>query len=605
MDSFFLTLFLLLAQPSSASCGSACQVPESLGLAPFQVTRSEQFVPTGEKAVLAQNVIDDLLFAQQSELGVTRAPLCDDLTFLRRVTLDLTGRLPELDRIQEFMADDSPDKRAAYIDELLASDGFVDRFSYWWGELVGASNFTMIQSTARSFHNYLIQSMAANRPIDEMVRDMIHFRGNTLNHNAGGYLIRAGERMAWLQDRADSEALNIAKHFLGISAECISCHDGYGHLESVNLDLSRRTRADFWGLAAFMVQKSITADLAPETHGFDFNDRVENVYYAQTEGGQRPPRNGGGAVEAVYPFSGERPAEGEIGTAALARIVTADRQFARNFANRFWGHLMTLPLVDVDQFDLARLAPSDDIPAELGVQPLNVALLELLTDQLIASGFDLRAYLRLITNSASYQLVSGFRDVPASELGLYTQRYPRKLTGEEVFDSISIASGLLSLVWSQRISFSDDPFVPPELFNYYFAHQHYTLAYDDGIGLGAMLSAFGAGDRYVIPRTNQADLAQVLMLMNSDMLNQRISLDPPRWIVHSQVQGSSNLAAINQSPGSDLEKVRRSYLAVLVREPNSAELRQVNRAMGKRGFKSVASDLWWALFNHSEFLYND
>ncbi|MBO1320648.1 DUF1549 domain-containing protein [Acanthopleuribacter pedis] len=561
------------------------------------------------------NLIDRVLFEVQREAGVERTFRCDDLNFMRRVSLDLTGRIPNLKRILAFLKDQDPDKRARYVDELLASEAFVDRWTYWFNELFETTYKVQNTRGAVGFSTfYLREAVAENRSLATMATELITARGNSYRAWSTNYLLRAGGLGGNLQDRVDNEATHITDVFLGTSTACISCHDGSGYLDDINLFLSRQKRRNFWETAAFLTAKQITSD-NPLLHGFDLTDRLDTPYIADTVDGMRPPREGG-VIPPRFVLTGEEPGDGEHPAAALARMVTEDRMFARNFVNRLWGHMTAVPFVSpYNELDPARLDPDQPPPSPWTLQANQPRLMEAMTDFFIESGHDLRATLRLIALSETYQLSTDtVRDWRPEHRDLYVRRVVRELTGEEVFDQFVVATDVLRRVGAagiERVPGDGDSFTP---LSFVFAHQfpdnyHGHMFYM----LTQFLTVFGVGNRYDQPRFDAPAPSQALLMMNDYVIQGRIGpyqtyivweRDEHGNITNEYREVISQLTHLAHTALSDREKIRRTFLAILMREPTRLEMRKIEALKGNQSFVDVAHTLHWTLINYSEFRIN-
>ena len=247
---------------SSEAHSSLFRSPESRSLgARTEVLTAAFGQPTGGP-VARRNFIDDHIFGKMERDGVPHAPLAADSEFIRRVRLDLTGRIPSPEEIRDFLADSSPDKRERLIDRLAGSPKFVDKWSYYIMDAL------RVQSKAKGyklFHYYLKQSLAADRPYDDLVRSIISSAGKSNKIIAAVNPIvrehvegKAGQvdsgddlRKVHQLDTHDEISIQFGKVFLGINMSCVSCHDGAGHLEKVNAYLTSKTRQDFYQQAAF------------------------------------------------------------------------------------------------------------------------------------------------------------------------------------------------------------------------------------------------------------------------------------------------------------------------------------------------------------------
>ena len=207
---------------------------------------------TNTKLQLDQlGLIDRHTFQAMSDAGVAPADLSSDGEFCRRVTLDLTGRIPTSDRLLQFLADPSSDKRSKYVDELLAKPEFIDKWTQYFGDHFKNnsenSQIKRFPSGVTAFNTFIRSSLEANKPYDQWVREMITATGpnsydkGELNFLIGGVVTGT----APVQDIYDQQSANIANTFLGIAhMDCVLCHNGRGHLDQLSL----------WGKSALRQQ---------------------------------------------------------------------------------------------------------------------------------------------------------------------------------------------------------------------------------------------------------------------------------------------------------------------------------------------------------------
>ncbi len=623
-----LSLWLWLWASSVAARGSEPICTPAACLRPGAAKTTPSVAPTAEflfprryagahlrPADAPANLIDEILFAAQAEAGVPRTYLADDLNFMRRVSLDLTGRLPSLQRILAFMENTDADKRTAYIDELLASEAFIDRWTYWFNELFETTyKVQNARGSAGFSFFYVRKAVAENRSLATMARELISARGNTYREWETNYLLRAGGLGGNLQDRVDNEATHIADAFLGTSLACISCHDGAGYLDNINLFLAQKKRRNFWETAAFLTFKSIDSE-NPLADGFNFTDREDTPYVAETEGGNRPPRHGG-VIQPRFVLTGAEPEPGENPAVALARFVTEDRMFARNFVNRLWGHMTAVPFVTpYNELDPARLDPDAPPAAPWTLQANQPRLLEGLADYFIASDYDLRALLRLISRSQTYQLSADYTATWQPEYrDLYVRRTVRELTGEEFFDQFASATDALDLVGSVYVEAGPHDDVEFGVYFLQYAHQLPDLfnnhVYFD---LQRFLTTFGVGNRYDQVRADIMSASQTLKTMRDPLIVNRLGasktydqfvLDENGNFTGETREVISQLAKLNHSTLSDREKIRRTFLAILMREPTRAEWHALDVLTQNQSFLDYVETLQWTLINYSEFRVN-
>ena len=556
-------------------------------------------------------VIDTHLFQAMQVAGVTPAPRTNDYEFCRRVTFDLVGRPPTPERLFQFVTDGDQNKRAKYVDELLARPEWVDKWQMFFSDLYeNTQNNNQVNRFAEgrnAFYAYLRDSLTANKPYNTMASELISGAGpNTyedgkLGFALGGF-VTGGPRTG--QDIFDQLAANTAEKFLGIAHEnCVLCHDGRGHLDPLSLWGRKETRLKAWQLAAFFSRTNhrrvaINPPANPYYYAIEDNTTFRTDYPLNTTTGNRPARQPLGSIRNVapeYPFAnGGKPNPGENYRVGLARFVTADIQFSRAIVNYIWKQFFVRAIVEpANQFDLARLDP-DNPPAEpWTIQPTNPALLNAVAQDFAANGYNLKDLMRKIANSDAYQLSSRYEGEWKPEYErLFARKFVRRLWGEEVMDSIVQISnlpntqlnvaGLGRLSWAMQLP---DTFrVPAE-------------------PLGSFLDSFLRGNRIEEERRNDGAVPQALNLMNDAF-------------VHSRTRASGTGAATSfarqllnkYTAASDNLLVNEMFLTVLNRPANVDELRTAGttlaRATGTAARQAQVEDLLWALYNKVDFVYN-
>ena len=320
--------------------------------------------------------------------------------------------------------------------------------------------------------------------------------------------------------------------------------------------------------------------------------KYTTTYPLNTTTGNRPPRQPIGAVTTIAPkyiFTGESPQPGENYRVALARMVTADPQFARATVNYMWAYFFGVGLVDPpDQFDPLRLDPDNPPSADSGfaLQPSNPRLLNALTQAFIANRYDLQWLMRQIVNSQAYQLSARY-DGTWNEAWstLYARKLVRRLWGEEIHDGITISSQQLptyNLPTYGAISYAmqfPEPFGIP----------------DGGSGnISGFLDSFLRGNRDDEPRNGAGSILQALNMMNDSLIMNRISPTGP----------AGSLLASNLSM-SNTQLVNTLFLAVLSRYPTAQEMSTALGNLANTSTRSQeAQNLLWSLYNKVDFIFN-
>ncbi|HKO59360.1 MAG TPA: DUF1549 domain-containing protein [Thermoanaerobaculia bacterium] len=533
------------------------------------------------------NFIDTDLFSKMDKDGVVPTGLAGDAEFLRRVTLDLTGQIPDAATVTAFLSDTASDKRTKKIDELLASDAFNDRWTMWFGDLVQNVQF----STAgreyylgrNVYYTFIRDSIRNAKPYDQFVRELLAGKGDSFAVGQANYWVRQIQNNGPIQDTYDNLAAHSGEKFLGQPLLCLSCHSGLGHLELVNGYLKSKARSDFWGMAAFFATtraRPVVADPAmPNIRKFDVADFPNGSYQLNTDAGNktaRAPVPGGASIAtAAYMFTGEKPRAGEPLRDAYGRMLTADRQFARTAVNQLWKEMFGVGLVEpLNAFDLSKL----------DTQPSNPALLEDLTTEFIRNGYSLRGILRTMAVSSAYQLSSTYTPGPWSETWTpyFARHYPHRLTAEAMLDAVAKATSVPVAMNVQGMGVVTRAMLLPDPLE----GRRSTA--------GLWLDEFGRGDRDDSARTNDSSISQALSLMNNTIVTTRVK----RATANSTV---SKVLASTTDPGSIVDQL---YLATLSRKPTADERTQAIAYLGTGTLATKTEDLQFVLLNQLEFLFD-
>ncbi|MFN3651138.1 MAG: DUF1553 domain-containing protein [Armatimonadota bacterium] len=547
----------------------------------------------GSGELAYRNLIDRHLFGAMAEAGVPHAPLSDDYEFCRRVHLDLTGRIPAPERLLAFVNERAPDKRNRLIDELLASPAWVDHWSYWYGDLVRNCANRIGNPTTKHFDQWIRASLRADRPYDRMVTEMLTASApNSVwmpDAAPGGFLARwhvAGDTMYSNrhEDTADEIVVQSGRLFLGLNYQCISCHDGRGFLEKVNLGLVPQRRSDLWAMAAFFGKTRVR--IVPFQDRFTITDDGSG-YDTNSASSVRLQRRGN-PVEPTFILTGEKADPEKPLRPQLARMLTRHPQFARATVNLVWKQFFGLGIVDpVDSFDLARQDPKSPPSAPWTVQPTHPALLNALARDFTVSGYRLKHLMRTICRSSAYQLSSRF---PGEWKDRYTpffaRHYVRRLTAEQAHDAISQATGVFGNYPRRDMVYGTE--LPPLRF---CTEAPTPEEINDGQAR-AFLRTFGQSNREQGDRQPEGSILQAMALMNSPFVTRRV-----------KAEGESRVARLVRSEMSNPEVVEALYLAVLSRPPTAAE-KQVAVSWLETDRREGAEDLAWTLLNKLDFVFN-
>jgi hypothetical protein len=498
----------------------------------------------------AKNYVDELVFKRLKQLGLPPSELCDDATFLRRVRLDLTGRLPTRDEVEKFLADNDPDKRDKLVEQLLDSKDYAEYFANKWSAILRnrrrSANDDMAPTVA--FHDWIRDGIAANKPYDQFVREILTASGEEVK----------SPPVVWYRELKEPNALleDTAQLFLGQRIGCARCH---------HHPFERWSQQDYYGFAAFFARTDVKE---PKKKGngkgpmpFDpasVSLRAGAAEMMHPRTGKMVPATGlGGQLVVVAPQDDPR--------ARLADWMTAKDNpfFARTLVNRYWKHFLGRGLVD----------PEDDM--RLTNPPTNPELLDALAKDFADGGYDTKKLIRTICTSRTYQLSAVPNEYNADDRQNYSRFLPKRLGAEVLLDAIDDVT-LSKSTFKGVPSGTRAVQLPDNLFDSYF------------------LSVFGRPDSASAcecERSSDASLAQALHMFNSQEIMTKVSA------------GRATQLAADKRPHE--QRLRDLYLVALGREPSKEETEALLAYIGKKKeAKTAYEDIVWALINTKEFLFN-
>jgi len=578
---------------------------------------TRQFVPGGSRTHTNQqgagtgNVVDRHIFGVLLERGIAPAARTSDYEFVRRVSLDLTGRVPTPERVTAFVSDSDPEKRAKYVDELLASSAWTDKWTMYFGDMYKntdaiASSGTIRRAEGReAFYRWIYQSLKDEKPYNRMAFELIAAEGpNTWTQGELNWQIGNRTTGGPAQDNYDQMAASTAETFLGVSHfNCIACHNGRGHLDTLSLWGKNSSRMQAYGFSAFfaqtnMVQQARDQRPDPNIYYWGLTTVRTQTYALNTTTGNRPPRQPIGLtriVPAAYPFGdGGGANAGEPLRTAAARLVTSDFNFARATVNYIWKELMVRGLVEpVNQLDPERLDPDNPPPAPWTLQPSNAALLRDLAQDFIDNGYSLKKLMRRIATSDAYQLSARYDGTwdPSWE-SLHARRLVKRLWAEEIYDAIAQTSNVAApIVMTTTTRVPNGPLA--ETRTVPFAMQ--TTSPSSRGGAAGFLNPFYPGNREDTERRRDGSDQQALTLMNNAFVMNRTR--------SSSTGGQDSLLRKNINK-TDRELIDTLYLTILSRLPNESERSTAAAALTSGNRAQAAENLVWSLYNKVDFFFN-
>ena len=494
----------------------------------------------------SENLIDRELIKRLESLNVPPSPSASDTTFLRRVSLDLTGEQPLPEQVRSFLADSDPEKRAKLVDKLLASREFTLFWKIKFGDLLQITS-ARFNNGAGAYQTWLQEQLIANSPWDRSVKTLLTALGSPTEVGGGP--------ANYALDGPDAKAMSeqTAQRFLGLRLRCAQCHD---HPFDV------WTQDDYYGLAAFFakVQRG-----TPDAAGM-MNVKVEikvdpngKVEHQRTHKPAVAKLLGGKVVET-------KPEEDP--RKALADWMTApdNPYFAKATVNYLWAQFFGKGIAD----------PADDLSK--ANPPVHPELLDALAKHFVELKFDIKAMIRTIVTSRTYGLSSGTVPGNESDSRLFSHQIPRPLTAHQMADAIAQATDVANR-FSAR---AGDVRRAIDVF--------------DPVTASPILDTFGRCNRQVgcaSVATPPLSLRQSLLLIGGDVIESK---------VNSLNGYLANLLELNPEPDEIVENL---YMRVICRHPSPEELSRWSAELKQAtSLKEASEDLFWSLLNSKEFSFN-
>lgn len=504
----------------------------------------------------ANNFIDRLVFDRLEMLRIAPSELCDDETFLRRVTLDLAARPPTVEEYETFMADPASDKRTRKVDELIASDDFTDFFTAMWAELLrvksghylGAPNS---HKAAGTFVKWLRDQVAADRPFDEVVAEMTTASGSTIVDGPTNLFTMLDKN-----PRIDAKAFaaDYSQVFLGVRIQCAECH---------NHPFDLWTMDDYYGFVSFFTGVTRKA-------GSDGRDRM--IFFdaaappaAHAVDGRPVPAK---LLTGVEPVA----ADGDPRQALAAWIRDpANTLFDRNVVNRLWARLLGRGIVE----------PVDDFRATN--PPSNGPLLDALVARFVALGRRLRPIIRDICTSRVYQLSGQPTPSNAGDTQNFSHAQLRRLRADVLLDAIVAVTGV------PRRPSSHWP-------NGTKAIVYHNRNQYDPVG-DRVLETFGQASRNSVcacDTSTDPSLSQVMHLAVGDTVGPRVKTAARGGVLKEIIHSHS-------TPESVIEAI---FIRLLSRRPTAAEMEALLIVVAEDKPPAIYEDIFAGLIDSSEFLFN-
>lgn len=507
--------------------------------------------PAVRDARALTETIDRILSAKWAEANVRPAAPADDAEYLRRVYLDLVGKIPTVSEAREFLEDTSPDKRQQLVESLLESSAYLSRATEIYRSMLlpEADTDGQARQLAPTFEAWLRKRVSDNAGYDDIVRDVLTVRLGGRGRRGGNAFDPKAEPspLAFYvakEAKPENLASGAARVFLGIRLECAQCH---------NHPFARWKREEFWGLAAFFAGVGKPGKNDAVTMSVNETPNKHELAIPGT----------GKVVQASFLGDDEKPSWGrraESGREVLADWMLSPENpyFARAAVNRVWARFFGIGLVE----------PIDDMGEDN--PPAHPELLDELARQFRGHGYDLRYLVRAIAGTKAYALTSAVGRSETASPHMFAAMPVRSLSPDQFFDTLAQATGY-------RENTPRNPFF-------------------EGTAKSQFLEQFANRDEK--PTEGQTSILQALALMNG-----------PLTASVTTMQTGDTLAAVHESPFMDTpERLESLYLATLTRRPRSDELEKLTKYVEDGGPSKdrgkALADVFWALLNSPEFRFN-
>ena len=490
----------------------------------------------------ANNPIDQFTAAKWKRMKIQPSELASDADFIRRVTLDLTGLPPTSDQVKAFLADprETKVKRDELVDRLVGSDDYVEYWSNKWADLLQVNGKFLAREGATSFRKWIRDEITANTPYDQFARKIVTATGSNREVPQAAYYKILREPTATME--------NTTHLFLAIRFNCNKCHDH---------PFERWTQDQYYETAAYFAQYGLDRDAASGDRNIGGTavegakplfesvvDRgVGEVLHERTSQPTPPKFPFELTAQAAPPAQPASAAPPRRMQFAEWLVAKENPYFAKSYVNRLWGYLFGVGIIE----------PIDDIRA--GNPATNPELLDYLTQEFIASNFDVRHVMRLICKSRTYQLSVESNPFNVDDKTNYSHAQPRRLPAEVLYDTVHRVTGTMTKI----------PGVEPG--------SRAAALPDSGIELpSGFFATFGRPVRESAcecERSGGLQLGPVMALISGSTVADAIA-DP-----------NNELTKLVAAQPDDKQLVNELALRVLNRPANDAEFKAYQEALGE------------------------
>lgn len=485
--------------------------------------------------------IDERFEDSWNQQGLHPAALTTDSEFIRRVFLDLIGRIPSVAEVRQFIEETRPNKRQVLVEELLQRGAFAAHLANTWRELLLPGDLPLeVRAQAPALETWLKLRFSANMPYDQLATELLTASIESTNPTGS----RTPSPMAFYQAaefKPEQLAASVSKVFLGVQVQCAQCHDH---------PFAAWKQPQFWSFAAFFqnIDRPRTPDMMQAT-GSNDTDEIQIpgkdiLVRAAFLDGTRPPNS-----PLSLPSRSSKRAD-------VAQWVTSTENplFAKAVVNRVWANFFGRGFVHpVDDLDPANTPVFGDVFDELCVQ-----------FRLHRS--DLKYLVRTITATRAYQRSSRGTNADESLTAQFARMPLRRLTSDQIYASLVQATGFREPVTNRGIGV---PSATRDEFQSKFA------------------------DATTSPTEIETTILQALSLMNGRFMAEA-----------TDVESSEFLSSVADAPFLDHHtRLETLFLATVGRVPEPEEI-DLFHTTDTTLQKAMLTEAFWTLLNSAEFLLN-
>jgi len=533
-----------------SACALGVLLGGAVGVGPARGAETESEPASKPRTEVRQSYIDEMIKAAWDEAGVKPSRPATDEEYMRRLYLDVLGRIPNIQEAAGFLGSKEKGKREKLVEYLLNHPDYARNFGTQWTVLLVGRKRQERQVDREALSAWMRRQFLENRPWDRVVFDLVTAKGSNKENGAVNF------PLAHMEFGAVPLTSVTTRLFVGQQIQCTQCHDHPSN---------DWKQADFWGINAFYKGMRAETIMKADATGAEVEDHTELADEPTDSFAQYDRRNG--LVGIAFPkyLDGRKISQGgDVDRRSELGKFLADpknKDLARAFVNRIWGHFMGRGIVH----------PVDDFGAHN--PPSHPELLDKMAEDFQKAAYDVKSLVRWIANSQTYQLSSVMTKQNEKDETLFSHMALKPMTPEQLFDSLLTATSAHKAGGDSNATGKRDQWLRQFIF---------AFANDEG----------EEGSSF------QGTIPQALMMMNGPLMKDATEGKPGSFLEGLRVEAM-------RKPSPPTFMANELYLAALSRFPSKAEMKGVSGFVeGYPDTLGVLQDLFWALLNSNEFVLN-